>query len=294
MKKNPAGDAKIIQFIHPGTEHRYRRGETYKPANPPPHERNFIRAKGSYAGRDGSLRQDELCFWGEWENEAHAAALGSRDASGIMPHHLITPVPAASPAKAMNTDPFVFGKGFKYFCCQQHDNGTMTRLKRGDIILFGSHKGAGFVLDTLFVVARAIPYETASYDGVKKALPKDDFTLFFTNSFVTMAEPDLSSCGRGCGDSCGGQKLSRVLYVGATFEEPVDGMYSFAPAMPVGSCPAGFARPALGKREVPGISPDLRQGFKAKIDASDRQTVWKNICSAVFKAGCVLGVHFAL
>ena len=75
---------------------------------------------------------------------------------------------------------------------------------------------------------------------------------------------------------------------------PVDSMYSFVPAMKKSNCLKGFSRPVISEKEVPGISPKLPQGFNAKIDASNRSAVWKNIQSAVLSTGCVLGVHFKL
>lgn len=301
--KNSVNAPMIIQFMHPGNEHSYKKGETFKPQNNKKHERNFICTDGSYIDKSDNKKNDTLCFWGEWENKATAVAIGAKDKSGIMPHHLITPTPVVPPERAANTDPFVFGDGFKYFCCQQHDNGALTKLNKGDIILFGSCKQDRFLIDTLFVVAKAISYSTGDYDDAKKATSENDFKLFFNNSFVTMAEAEkttyTTTCNNSCNEksvkgSCGRQKISRVLYIGATPDNPVEGMYSFVPAMKKGDCPNGFSRPVISKKEVPDISPKLHQGFNSKIDASNRLAIWNNIRSAVLSAGYVLGVHFEL
>ena len=114
MKKS-VSTSKIIQFIHPGNEHSYKKGETFKPRNNKRHERNFICAKGSYIDKSGKQADDELCFWGEWENAANAKPIGSnKQLQQGLPHHLITPVPVAPTERAENTDPFVFGSNFKY------------------------------------------------------------------------------------------------------------------------------------------------------------------------------------
>ena len=304
---------KLVQFMHPGSEHEYNAGDVRKPANAAkdaPHERNFIRAKGTYAGADGKTHSDILRFWGEWENEALAQETGTGKTGANLPHHVITPEPVRNGVTPCNTDPFVFGQGFKYFWCHQgNENGALRKLERGDVILFGSSRDSGFVLDTVFVVDRAVQYSKNDIDGVKSAFSKEDWELFRRNSFdsVTGASAQSSAggctgsagcCGTGCGsdsnvNSGADGDGKHVLYIGATVENPVDGMYSFAPAMTEASCPDGFARIKITPSDVPGISEGLTQGFKG-IDVAGTKDAWNAVKKAVINAGCVLGVHFEL
>ena len=67
-----------------------------------------------------------------------------------------------------NTDPFVFGESFLYTCCQQFKNNRPTQLRYlapGSVILFGSHRGGRFLLDTVFVTRR-------SRDHCRRTIPQ--------------------------------------------------------------------------------------------------------------------------
>lgn len=282
----------VVQFIHAGVEHAYVSGQTHKEANPAKdgaHERNFIRAKGRYVGTDGKPVDSTLCFWGEWENEADVQKLAGTGNDGL-PKHVITPVPVKEGTLPCNTDPFVFGKCFKYFWCHQgNENGSLRKLEKGDLILFGSKKDGGFVLDTVFVVDRAIPYTTGSFDGIKNALDKEDFEFFRRNSLDSILAP--ADCGSTC--VSGGTEAPHTFYTGATIENPVDGMYSFAPAQTEQSCPNGFVRITLTGNQVPGLSGELSQNFKV-IKGTNVNAVWNAILKAVTEQGLVSGVEFEL
>lgn len=297
--KNSAKTPKIIQFMHPGKEHSYASGDTFKSKNNKQHERNFICADGSYIDDSGNKVDDALCFWGEWENAANAKPIGSnKQIQQGLPHHLITPVPVAPTERAENTDPFVFGSNFKYFCCRQPKYKSLKELNRGDIILFGSRTNFRFLIDTVFVVADKISYKAGDYEEARKMLG-NDFEPFFSNSFCTMTVPNYGKKCKTGSISCNtpvrtcGKADSYTLYIGATPENHVDGMFSFAPAKPLNSCPNGFARPEISAKVVNGISSYKLRSIK-KINSTNIVQDWKNICTAVQTTGCVLGVHFEL
>jgi hypothetical protein len=157
----------VVQFIHPGGEHgpdeaggkRWNRGL---------HKRKFLQVPGEYlTARDGRAYADDLVFWGEREPESDVSAIIAPVAAG--PKFLHRPYyvrPRAYPGDLQNTDPFVFGDHFLYTLCRQtkpvggHARPTFLRdLAAGSLILFGSLKGGGFVLDTAFVVADGVLHD---------------------------------------------------------------------------------------------------------------------------------------
>lgn len=121
------------------------------------HHRKFIERNGDYLDASGQRMRAVLYFWGEYEPKSRAVKLApSRGAKAV--NQTLFPVggsnivPISKTAKCLNTDPYVFGDEFYYFCCQR----KKTTYQKGDIILFGSTHGPRnsiqFLLDTVIVV----------------------------------------------------------------------------------------------------------------------------------------------
>src|SRR5579862_2667553 len=147
----PVDHLLVVQFPHPGREHELSTGLTWSTAAD--HFRRFMVYRGKALERvNGSLIEEDLCFWGEWEAGAkHLRDFSTR--SPGMPHHLYRPEISTKPEGfVQNTDPLVFGSSFLYTNCKQRGQGKLKHLAAGSIILFGSRVDRRFCLDTLFVV----------------------------------------------------------------------------------------------------------------------------------------------
>ena len=88
------------------------------------------------------------------------------------------------------------------------------------------------------------------------------------------------------------------LYLGATFDNPIDGMYSFSPARVCGETPSGFPRVRLQdlafltnnlnsapsffpKRSLPPLTPEMQYAY------------WSAVRDESRKQGCLEGVRFS-
>lgn len=327
----------LIQFTHPGYEHGPDRGsKNFKSWNTGGHRRKFLAAPGEYVMGNGRLQTAELLFWGEWEAPSHVQELQHSTSvkTGLYPkwlHRACSPVPSppvapsgassgCNPAKQaigscgscsdgsagpQNTDPFVFGPCFKYFVCKQFqrrsNGGNLTAesrwlsgLERGSVILFGCTHGKGasafFQLDTVFVVDRWITYNPAKPGN----LPLDPLVdLDFLKASFHTAMP-ITGCVVPA-------SLELRLYLGATIEHSVDGMYSFSPAKVLKGAPVGFSRVQLRDKDLKlaGRAGLLTNNLnsapkKTEITQEDARTVWNTVLSKCRDHGCVPGVRFHL
>jgi hypothetical protein len=203
--------------------------------------------------------------------------------------------PRCGVAKApQNTDPFVFENSFKYLICKQAKQGFkkstgMARLERGSMILFGSTAGrekqsAFFQLDTVFVVADWIDY---SPSDVKSLREHPEVSELYDQVVISKAFPQQLP------GSC-----SLRLYRGATYQNQVEGMYSFSPARLKKSSSVGFPRVKL--RDLPFITNNLNSapkytpskpqpGFLEQV-----KVAWLKVRDESRSQGCVEGVRFLL
>ncbi len=221
----------IVQFTHPGGEHGPdSASRNYKSWNTGLHKRKFLECEGSYINR-GYLKHGLLRFWGEWEPPSEVQEL-SRNPEPGHPRWLHKPVmpveiPISDGRTYQNTDPFVFGDRFRYFVCKQYIRKTgrvtqMARLDRGSVILFGSTKGRSraestFLLDTVFVVSDYIDYDPAN----GKLLLECDERIpdYYKDIVYRIAFPQKTNVS-----------LPMRCYLGATFDSPFQGMYSYVPS----------------------------------------------------------------
>lgn len=150
----------------------------------------------------------------------------------------------------------------------------MCNLPCGSIILFGSCLRGKFVLDTLFVVRDSILYDCAHY--VPKARIPD--------AYREVVLKPLCLSGRSREEGCAPERGRRyTLYFGATYTEPLDGMFSFFPCMPHAERCEGFKRPVIEIRDL--ITPALHQGFRLNcgLDPPRTHDLWKCVARQVLK-----------
>jgi hypothetical protein len=230
----------IVQFFHPGQEHGYDKeisnnGKLIKNWNNTAHGRKFLLNEGSYI-KDGQKYDGKLLFWGEWEPPSRVEELKHQTYCtpyGKNPEYIHFPfLPSDDQIKLyqdkhiyQNTDPFVFGKNFIYAICRQKMK-SLRALKKGSLIIFGSKVNCRFVIDTVFVVKEAEPY--FSLEDIKK------MNLGKYPDIVTKFILNKNDCLNGS------EKL--MLYKGATFDDPENGMSSFVPAKVYDNKKIGFPR----------------------------------------------------
>ncbi|MBS0266777.1 MAG: hypothetical protein JSS02_32920 [Planctomycetes bacterium] len=176
-----------------------------------------------------------------------------------------------------NTDPCVFGDCFRYCNCRQGSYAELQELGPGSIILFGSPRSGQFVLDTVFVVARAVRYQRGR-----------------SQDLVVPAWYRMLALDPGCCDPKNPEE-SYCYYEGATFEKPVAGMFSFFPCLPGerSLCARGFERPTVG-----GVALYERLGGKNSGGAfctvisglSEAAALWQTVAVQVLNQQLCLGI----
>jgi hypothetical protein len=273
----------FVQFMHPGGEHEPG-DDGRKRWNHTAHRRVFLRHPGTVR-REGHLWTAPLHFWTEWEPEAELVA---RVPAPVPrgPRSIFRPyfVPKQAYSRYQNTDPFVFGDRFLYTGCQQHTSRGPTALrylKRGSVVLFGSHLDGEFVLDTVFVVSDWADHSAA--DWRKVVVPQVPLEY----AEITLEPWYAAPKQRGSAASC-------RLYKGATPEHPVLGMYSYFPAATAADTPSGFARPAIRIGGV--ITPSLKQGkrLNPQRDPGACTELWREVLRQVEAQGLIPGFRAAM
>ncbi len=252
MNDETASRQFVVQFPHPGGEHNLGsvRRQSWNTAS---HRRKFLQSYGRCVADDGSLSEGDLVFWGEWE--APSYVIERWEQKDPLPRFLHRPVWERPTAKGtrQNTDPWVFGDSFKFSNCKQltpkRNRSALQSLTPGSIILFGSTIGDEFVIDTVFVVkdcCRFSPRDTPESD--------EAFRICTVESLLTSGSADDPL----------------TLYRGATYETPINGMYSFVPCRRANAEHVRFQRPA--------IPPSRYVNPKSKQSPSS--------CRGIFTSGC--------
>jgi len=279
------GRAYIIQFPHPGPEHRPPPG-TIMPWNPGRHARKFMVAEARYRDERSVERHGNVVFWGEWE--ASSRVLRSWPKEGDLPRFLHHPLLEPPPeGLRQNTDPCVFGETFYYRNCTRRTNQgrtatAMQRLTPGSLILFGSSVGGAFVLDTALVVGKR----------VAKLVPGEPLDVEVDHAFQVAT---LESLIDRATEEDKREERTFTLYASATPSRPVAGMFSFVPCLPHDGDGPRFARPAIG---LPGIiNPKSRQstsGSTRPRDVEDVVRAWDAVLSQVLDHDLLLATQFHL
>lgn len=290
---NNAHTLRAVQFLHggteppalPGTPAWYPRvaavhapASSYTPWNmTDTHRRKFMASPARFVRTLEALpERGTVGFWGEWEPPSLADGVPSPVDRG--PHWVHRPVLAndgyewqrafgerhgsTTKGKCQNTDPFVFGCEFYYFGCHQEAFPMLRRLERGSVILFGSCQAHNFVLDTVFVVADYL-YWPHDRDEIIRRTP-----TVWQIATMEQVPPDIEL----------------TLYIGATYERPFRGMYSFVPCTPRVDASHGFARPVIDWSDVLNfIRPGQTQSISTEHlrDLSAAHRVWEEVANIV-------------
>ena len=277
-----SGSRCFVQFSHPGTEHEPDPGggkawNTHASS----HARKFMEFPGRWIEEDGSTREGRLRAWGEWEAESHLLRELTRPGGDwLHPRFLWEPyyVPREDHHRLHNTDPFIFGPRFLYSNCGQLAKPGLRALGPGSVIAFGSGKGiAGerrWMVDTVMVIARSVEY------GAGEA--REALSGLADEAFIEVTAGPIAANEEG----------SFRLYRGATPDDPVDGMFSFFPAMPAEG-ESGFPRPVL---DLPAeyFNPRSWQapkGLWRDRSSDELRGLWGSLVAHVRRAGLVLGTH---
>ena len=281
-----------MQFPHPGREHGPDAGDPTRKRWEPdfaPHARKFMASPGTWRDSlDAPTQKGEIVFWGEWEAASTVEPVETRVPGG--PEWLHRPffegLDNAPPgAIRQNTDPFVFGDRFLYTYCRQPSNRNLRELADGSLILFGSMAGPSkqrkFVLDTVLVVAESVAHTRKTYAAEAAARTNDVFRLT-TLDPMYQKEP-------------GNRRTTDArLYLGATADNPLNGIFSFVPCLPA-KAGGSFARPAIDL-PYPFINPNrAQQAATIPIDdPAELRRLWRDVVRQVIASGCALGLTVAL
>jgi hypothetical protein len=268
----------VVQFPHPGGEHNPGNCRR-QPWNAGDHRRKFLQSEGRCVAKDGSLSDGALVFWGEWEAPSIIKERWVK--KDPLPRFLHVPIWEHQTAGGMprqNTDPWVFGDSFRFSNCRQltpqRNPSALQKLTPGSMVLFGSTIGGEFVVDTVFVVK-----DFCTFSPGKPPETDEAFRVCTVESLITT--------GNAAADPF-------TLYRGATYEAPINGMYSFVPCRRADTAQARFLRPSIS---LPGyVNPSSTQtarGAKDPRSAADVREQWENVRKQVLDASCLLGVWFA-
>ena len=276
----PASDLRFVQFPHPGREHAPRTGDMGW--NTGDHRRKFLHTKGRYLDEDDAVRSGELVFWGEWEPPSEIPCRWTR--SDQLPRALHRPCWYRPPGDwpRQNTDPWVFGSQMRYSNCKQvrrlpgsaeTEPTAMQELPVGSVICFGSTIQGEFCLDTVFVMASAEPWVPSEIE----ALEVDEAFKVCTGQSLAAADEHADQ--------------PFTLYRGATFEDPVEGIYSFVPARRADDADPRFPRPGIRLPDL--INPTSTQaarGLREPRTVAEVQQAWNEVRCQVLQADLLLGV----
>jgi hypothetical protein len=272
------GDALfIVQFPHPGPEHRVERPGRFAWRNGNDrHARKFLRADADVRPAvDADPETREVGLWGEWEATSDAEPIRHPIPGGPLWIHrpLATRAPADHRPR-QNTDPLVFGNAFlTTFCGQRRRDGTpraARSLTVGSLIVFGSKKDREFRVDTVFVIAGYEDHTRSSWQAVARRYDQVA-TLATFEPMYDWGQPD---------------DLSFRAYRGATSDQPVNGMFSFTPACRLYETPSGFQRPAIRHA---AIDPSNGRFITRRPAAADAvREVWEAVAAQVSSAGLLL------
>ena len=158
------------------------------------------------------------------------------------------------------------------------------------MILFGSSIHERFCLDTVFVVASAARFSLSDSGHLDVPEIYRTATIESLQTWSKKADPHL---------------VELTLFLGATVNEPVHGMFSFVPALPAntGRAASGdvrFRRPEYDDRSVAAhrfvnhASKQSPLGAKKLRPMHEVKLAWEVARQSILDAGLVLGVPATL
>ena len=278
----------LVHFPHPGTEHNPGRMSRQPWNTNKEHGRKFLCSAGGYVDANGSLAEAPLAFWAEWEAPSYVRKCWAKD--GELPQFLQEPVWERPRIRGFrqNTDPWVFGDCFRYSNCHQLNQKGLRNLAAGSVILFGSKRPGKFefVVDTVFVVVE-------HRQKFSPANPPNTDEAFRVCTIESLASGgDANTCGTS--SACGDANALFTLYSGATYEAPINGMYSFVPCRCADRENVRFARPAVSL-PLEFVNPRSWQspkGAGTPLSPHKIRELWTTVRQQVVNAECLIGVHF--
>jgi len=228
----------IVQFFHPGLEHKYnftnKENQHIRTWNICDHRRKFMVHDGQYI-ENNIKKNGKLLFWCEWEPPSIVERLsqyGKTFTKKEYPEYLHYPfLPPVDKIKEyqksgyQNTDPFIFGNAFRYSNCKQAYYPSLKKLEKGSLILFGSRVNFRFAIDTVFVVNE---FESYTVSLINKF---ENLGIFYQIVLKTFQNT-----------KCNSSQGEKVLYTGATYDQKVNGMFSFVPSIKYEGEKIGFPR----------------------------------------------------
>ena len=271
----PESRVRFVQFPHPGSEHRPDVANTKSWHRiDKMHARKFMSLSGAWL-EGAERRPGSLWAWAEWEPESTVITKLSQP-SPHHPRYLWEPhfAPKSDYSSLHNTDPFIF-EGFYYTNCRQSASRGLRQLARGSVIVFGTGQGHGWVIDTVFVVSDYIDHHVTTFEQrLRGNVPDEYFDITL-----------IPTWSRETGEL--------RFYRGATFDNPVDGMFSFFPCMASGC--VGFPRPPV---TLPNqfFNPKSSQAAKGcsltgpPHDPADVKQLWQSLLDQVRAAGLLPGI----
>lgn len=280
----------FVQFPHPGPEHSRRSGGSWH-CGSASHKRKFMQVRGQWMDALNNQQAGTLYAWGEWEPESELVTCFNPRPGGLYPRHLWQPyyLPKSGYEGLHNTDPFIFGPRFLYSSCGQFWRHGLRELDRGTVIAFGSGKKIDgvwkWMLDTVFVVQASEDYRTShALDDLEGRVPATFLDVSIRPLCATSeSEP-------GCASPA--DEWLR-LYVGATPDCPVNGMFSFFPAAPADGC-AGFPRPLVDLPDLNPMSYRGPSGYRRHREPDELRRIWGCLARQVRDAELVLGTYAEL
>ena len=144
------------------------------------------------------------------------------------------------------------------------------------MIAIGSYKARQWILDTVKVVGGSIPYTASQADW---ELEDPSAALEVPEAFLDVSAAPLAS------EIWEGELR---LYRRATPSDPVDGMYSFFPAIPADDGP-GFARSAIELDRYYFTKALSRNHKRKRASLETLNTLWRSLVEQVRDADLVLG-----
>ena len=122
-----------------------------------------------------------------------------------------------------NTDPYIWGDNFYYTCCKQDQT---KMLKEGSVILFGTgyKKRQYYEIDTMFVISKIISYDEntikQTIERFKNSKNPSDRLYYNTVLKYVFVRHDGSIA------KLDNEKYQFDIIIGATYDNPYNGMYS--------------------------------------------------------------------
>lgn len=282
---------KIVQFLHTAQEATpnneldniipWNNNET--------HRRKFILSNGKFINDNNEQSESELVFWGEWEAQSEIERINNSNPNA--PKYLNRPfINPAVPNRAHNTDPYVFGKNFRYIICKQgYFHNILTNLEPNSILLFGSSINGKFCLDTVFVVSEDKSKYTIN--NIEALFPlRNQYYHASVNPIYDEFEYNGNAQYE---DFCriNDQREYR-FYKSVNFEErqKYNGIYSFVPCKIYNQQSFIFRQPEI---KLDFINGNQTQGINSK-ECNEIEIVnyWNDIVNQITNKNLIKGTYF--